>query len=187
MPAPAVNVTNAASLSPALPLQSNLYPWSNYSPILVGITNLQPNTYQSASASWQSLVSFATSYKNFSINSGVVQSPFAWDVVTGNVTGWMVPDTAKLINFYNYKHVQRLHPQIARYQMLIYARSVAIPATTPTRHNLRLMFVPIITLWNPYNVGLTIGPLTGLNEELLISCRRSLPINLAVVSQSAAP
>ncbi len=185
-----MNNTGAATaaLTAATPPQSNLYPWSNYSEILraIATSTKQPNTYQSASASWQSLVSFATSYKNFSVNSGVVESPFAWDVVTGNVAAWMVPDTAKVINIYNYKHVQRLHPQVARLQIMIYARAVAIPATAPTRYNLRLMFVPLITLWNPYNVGLTIGPLNAANnEELLVSCRRSMPINLAVVGQAA--
>jgi hypothetical protein len=192
-PAATLDISNtgagAAAATAATPNQSNLYPWSNYSLILPGNTIKQPNTYQAASASWQSLVSFTTSYKNFSINSGIVESPFAWDVITGNLSAWMVPGIPKVINLYNYKHVQRLHPQIARYQNLIYARAVPrVPATTPARYDLRLMFVPIITLWNPYNVGLTIGPLdSSNNEELLISWRRSMPINLAVVNQASAP
>ena len=191
-PIPTLDMSNtgggASAVTAATPNQSNLYPWSNYSLILPGNTITQPNTYQAASASWQSLVSFATSYKNFSINSGIVESPFAWDVVTGNVAAWMVPGIPKVVNLYNYKHVQRLHPQIARFQSIIYARAVpVIPATVPPRYNLRLIFVPIITLWNPYNVGLTDGPLTDVNEELLISWRRSMPINLAVVNQASAP
>jgi hypothetical protein len=183
--------TGFTAVTAATPNQSNLYPWSNYSNI-VGSTGLvqliQPNTYQAASASWQSLVSFATSYKNFSINSGVVESPFVWDIVTGNNATWMGTSNAKVINLYNYKHVQRLHPQIARFQALIYARAVpVVPPTNPARYNLRLMLVPIVTLWNPYDVGLTIGPLTGVNEELLIGWTRSMPINLATVRQSSYP
>jgi type II secretory pathway pseudopilin PulG len=180
---------SATALTAATPNESNLYPWSNYSIILPGNANKQPSTYQAASASWQSLVSYATSYKNFSVDSGVVESPFAWDVLTGDVATWAVADNCKVINIYNYKHVQRLHPQIARFQVLIYARAVPIiPAANPPRYDLRLMFVPIITLWNPYNVGLTIGPLnSSINEELLVSWRRSMPINLAVVNQATGP
>lgn len=178
----------AAAVKAATPNQSNLYPWSDYSLILPGNSIMQPNTYQAASASWQSLVSFATSYKNFALNADSLESPFAWDVVTGNLSEWQVPGIPKVINLYNFKHVQRLHPQIARFQSIIYAKAdPVVPATAPPKYNLKLMFVPIITLWNPYNVGLTDGPYAGVNEELLISYRRSMPINLAVVNQATGP
>ncbi|MEI6176489.1 MAG: hypothetical protein WCS43_06325, partial [Verrucomicrobiota bacterium] len=192
-PAASLNISmtgaGAAAVTAATPIQSNLYPWSNYSDIFIMNNERQPNAYQAASASWQSLVSFATSYKNFSVNSGAVESPFVWDIVTGNNSTWMGGNVAKVINLYNYKHVQRLHPQIARFQALIYARAVpTVPAMNPPRYNLRLMFVPLVTLWNPFNVGLTIGPLdSSINEELLIGWTRSLPILLAVVPQASYP
>ena len=187
-PTASPDMRNMPAITAATPGQSNLYPWSNYSVILPGNTTIQPMTYQAASASWQSVVSFATSYKNFSVNSGVVESPVAWDVMTGKLVGWQSSGIAKVKNLYNYKHVQRLHPQIARFQTLIYAKAVPrTPAANPPRYDLKLMFVPIITLWNPYNIGLTIDALTGVNEELLVSWRRSMPINLAVVGQLSYP
>ncbi len=192
IPNPSTNVSNTGNgftaVVNATPTQSNLYPWSNYSNIAAANYIIQPNTYHAASASWQSLISFATSYKNFSINSGYVESPFIWDRINGNNGTWQGGQTPTVSNVYNYKHTQRLHPQIARFQALIYARaSPVVPATIPARFNLRLMLVPIVTLWNPYDVGLTIAPLTGLNEELLIGWTRSIPINLAAVPQSSYP
>jgi hypothetical protein len=191
-PSPSTNVSNTgaglAATIAATPAQSNLYPWSDYSNIAAAGYLIQPNTYQAASASWQSLVSFATSYKNFSSSPGYAESPFVWDRVTGNNALWQGGSTPRVIEVYNYKHVQRLHPQIARFQTIIYARALpVVPAANPPRYNLRLMLVPIVTLWNPYDVGLTIGPLTGVNEELLIGWTRSIPINLAAVLQSSYP
>ncbi len=172
----------AAAVRAATPDQSNLYPWSNYSDILSWNNQIQPNTYWAASASWQSLVSYATSYKNFSVNSGVVESPFACDVVSGNNGTWMGGQTAKVLNLYNYKHVQRLIPQIARFQAILYAKAVpSVPATTPPRYDIRMMYVPVVTLWNPYNVGITLDALDASSqEELVIGCTRSLPLLLTV-------
>ncbi len=93
------------------PEQSNLYPWSEYSTI---IGYKQPGTYYAASASWASLQSFATSYKNFSSSSGVVKSPFVWDKIAKNRASSIATN-----EMYNHKHRQRLHPQIARLQVLV--------------------------------------------------------------------
>jgi hypothetical protein len=168
------------------PAQSNLYPWSEYS-LILGYK--QPGTYHAASASWTSLQSFATSYKNFSYSSGVVKSPFVWDKIAKMRASSITSD-----EIYNYKHKQLLHPQIARFQFLVYATAVEDPARlnrTPKRYQLRLMYVPIFTLWNPYNVSLEheiSGLVRGQPQNFLgLGWRRSLPGAMAIVNKVSYP
>jgi hypothetical protein len=99
--------------------QSNLYPWSEYSTIL---GYKQPGTYHAASASWASLQSFATSYKNFTYSAGNVTSPFVWDKIAKSRASSITSS-----EIYNHKHRQGLHPQIARFQFLVYARAEEDP------------------------------------------------------------
>jgi hypothetical protein len=190
-PAPSVLVTNSAALTAATPAQSNLYPWSGYSTIIGWpLTNppVTPNTYHAASASWQSLVSYATSYRNFSNYSGNAVSPFIWDRIMTPASNLGVE------KIYNYKHRQLLYPQIARFQFLVYARAVErIPEQNPKRYDIKLMYVPFFTLWNPYNVSLehTIsgtlngGDGTGTHPNFLgFGWRRSPPGVMAIVNKA---
>jgi hypothetical protein len=170
------------------PEQSNLYPWSEYS-VIIGYK--QPATYYAASASWASLRSFATSYKNFSYNSEVVTSPFVWDKIAKQRESSITSN-----EIYNHKHRQLLHPQIARFQALVYAKAVEDPSRldqTPKRYELRLMYVPFFTLWNPYNVSLehtisgtlNAGQGSGKHTNFLgLGWRRSLPGAMAIVDKS---
>lgn len=155
------------------PEQSNLYPWSDYS-IILG--NKNPATYHAASASWASLFSFATSYKNFSYNEGMVESPFVWDAI----------NSANDEKFFKYKHTQRLYPQIARFQFLVYAQARAYP-NREDRYNLYLKYVPIVTLWNPYNIRLTIDNPGPPTSAVVLGGGRAIPGALAVVRQSQYP
>ena len=170
------------------PAQSNLYPWSEYSTI---IGSKAPYTYHAASASWESLVSFATSYKKFTSNGSTVVSPFIWDKIA-NQTFNLGTD-----KMYNYKHVQRMYPQIARFQFLIYARAVVSNALSdPKLYNVQLTYVPIFVLWNPYNVSLTHTISGTLNASqgsgkhtnfLGFGWRRSPPGLLAIANKSTFP
>jgi hypothetical protein len=170
------------------PEQANLYPWSEYSTIL---GYKQPGTYHAASASWASLQSFATSYKRFSYDSGVVKSPFVWDKIAKSRAS-----SIKSSEIYNHKHRQGLHPQIARFQYLVYAKAVEDPSRlnkSPKRYELRLSYVPFFTLWNPYNVSLeheisgtlNAGQGSGRHTNFLgLGWRRSLPGAMAIVDKA---
>ena len=173
------------------PKQSNLYPWSEYS-LILGYK--QPSTYHAASASWASLRSFATSYKNFSYDSGVVKSPFVWGKIAKQRENSVTSE-----EIYNHKHKQLLHPQIARFQVLVYARAVEDPNRlnqSPRRYQLRLMYVPFFTLWNPHGVTLehkisgTLngGQGSGTHQNFLgFGWRRSLPGAMAIVDKATFP
>lgn len=164
------------------PPQVSLYPWSEYSTI---IGSRHPNTYFAASASWSSLRSFATLYKNFAFESGTARSPFIWNRIIrwkGNPTGQM---------FYDYHHEQRLFTQIARFQLLVYAR-IPPDIEKPKGNDIRLKYVPIFTLWNPYNVALDLtisgtlnaGQWSGKEVNFRgFGWRRSLPAAMAIVPQ----
>ncbi len=170
------------------PEKSNFYPWSEYSTI---IGQKAPYTHHAASASWESLVSFATSYQKFTSDAYGVTSPFVWDKIMNS--------RFNLGNdkMYNFKHVQRLYPQIARFQFLVYARAVEqTPAQTPKRFTIQISYVPIFVLWNPYNVTLqhningTLGASQGSGKHgnfLGFGWRRSPPGAMAIANQQNFP
>ncbi len=167
------------TITASVPIQSNLYPWSEYSTI---IGNRAPYTFHAASASWESLMSYATSYKKFSSYGNSVVSPFVWDKIA-NQSFNLGED-----KMYNYKHVQRLYPQIARFQFLVYARAIEDPARlnqTPKKFQLRMMYVPIFVLWNPYN--LTLEQTISNSEYIGFGWRRAPPGVIAVVNQTTFP
>ncbi len=190
-PAPSVPVTNLAALAAATPVQSNFYPWSEHS-LILGYT--QPGTYHASSASWASLQSFATSYKNFSYYSGAVKSPVLWDKIAKQSAS-----AIRVLEIYNHKHIQRIHPQIARFQILVYARAFEDPARlnqNPKRYQLNLMYVPYFTLWNPYNFTLehqisgTLngGQNTGTHPNFRgVGWRRAMPGAMAIVDKTTFP
>jgi len=194
-----VSDTSTAAAEAATPPQSAFYPWSRYSTI---IGYIQPCTYHAASASWASLQSFATSYKGFTYDSGEVKSDYK-DPITG-LPSFQWDKIAKsdskqiyALEIYKHKHQQRLYPQIARFQLLVYATAIEDPTKlgqTPKKYQMRLNYVPLFTLWNPHNVTLehrisgTVpgGPGTH-NNFLGFGWRRSLPGVLAIANQSQYP
>ena len=194
-----VKASDSAALSAATPPQSNLYPWSNYS-LILGYT--QPGTYHAAAASWESLKSFATAYRNFSSTSGEVRSPFIWDKIAKPADP-NNPGKYRVLasEVYNHKHNQRLHPQIARFQFLVYAKAEEdprFPTAVPgqKRYLVNIMYVPVFTLWNPYNVSiqhtisgtLNAGQGSGKHPNFLgFGWRRSPPGVMAILNKAAFP
>jgi hypothetical protein len=192
--------TNAGALAAATPPMSNLYPWNNYS-LIIGFT--QPGTYHAASASWASLQNYATSYKNFSNSSGALKSPFVWAPISKTANNeWNALNAVRVHEIFDHKHRQRLHPQIARFQFLVYARAYEWPLNrNPKTYAIQLMYVPYFTLWNPYNVTLehTISGTTGLgglpesqrvlqtNKFLGLGFQRSVPGAMAIVRRDQYP
>ncbi len=165
------------------PAQADLYPWSEYS-LVLGYR--QPCTYHAASASWASLVSFATAYKNLTDGSVGPTSPFIWSKVAKQRANQITSS-----EMYNHKHRIRLHPQIARFQFVVYARAIEDPGRmgqTPTRYQTQMLYVPVFTLWNPYNLTLeheisgTLngGQGSGTHRNFLgFGMRRSVPCVMA--------
>ncbi|QTN31104.1 hypothetical protein HZ994_01770 [Akkermansiaceae bacterium] len=190
-PNASVAASTASAITAATPPQSNLYPWSEYSVIL---GYLQPGTYHAAAASWESLKSFATAYQGFSGDYGEVKSPFVWDKIAKQSAS-----AIKALEVYNHKHSQRLHPQIARFQVIVYVMAREDPARlnqNPKKYQMRMMFVPFFTLWNPYNVTLehkisgTLNGGQGTNTQqnfLGVGWRRGLPGAMAIVDKSTFP
>jgi hypothetical protein len=198
----AVSPTNTAAMNAATPPMSNLYPWSDYS-LILGFT--QPGTYHAASASWASLQSFATSYKSFTkdYDYGSLKSPFVWAPITKTANNeWNALNAVRVHEIFDHKNTQRLHPQIARFQFLVYARATEWPLDrNPKTYAIQLTYVPYITLWNPYNVTLehTITGTTGLgalpeSERVKLTGRflgfgfaRSVPGAMAIVRKDQYP
>ncbi|MDX1679298.1 MAG: hypothetical protein R3242_01090 [Akkermansiaceae bacterium] len=156
------------------PDQSVLYPWSDYSQFS---PQKWPNTIYAASASWQSLVNFVTAYKGLSYNSGTAESPFVW--APGIKLRWNGSEKdATNQEFYDYIHAPRLHPVLARFQFIIYLRAFPDP-NREGKYGLEMVWSPVVTLWNPYNVRLTIDNPGPPNYGVVVGGQRSFPAAFA--------
>ncbi|MBT8038416.1 MAG: hypothetical protein KJO21_12820 [Verrucomicrobiae bacterium] len=152
------------------PDQSTLYPWSDYSQFS---RQKWPNTWHAASSSWQSLVNFATLYKNFTYSAGVAESPFIWSPSMK----WRWQGSARDATnqeFFDANHAPRLHPVIARFQFIIYVRAYP-DSRRPGRYGFEMIYSPVVTLWNPYNVRLSIDNPGPPNSGVVVGGQRTIP------------
>ena len=125
----------------AVPAASMLYPWAGYrGGDTIPIYQHGPVT------SWANLVDYATMYKRITASS------------TGN---FKVPIQAVDIGGDNFTflHKVRILPVIARMQW-VFSHSAGLVASDPSKLEPRLLLTPVITMWNPYNMEISVP---GLN------------------------
>lgn len=179
--------------------QSNLYPWSEYS--LFSDTEKSPLTYNTAASSWQSLVNFATKYKEIDFDQGTqtATAPIGWSNTSIDRSGNSIGDG----QYFGKYHDFEFNPVLARAQYLIQAKSVLNPAhedgdDASNHYRMNLRLIPIYTLWNPYNVeivhsyknnGASFDPghEPGKDKDFGISVLRSLPLALRITNKDAPP
>ncbi len=135
--------------------KSILYHWADYR--RGAITGNEAIYRFPPIGSWAHLARYATIYKD-----GTFPATTATNAMTTSARG-----TAINGNVSDFIHKVRILPVISRVQW-IYAHKTA-PSATAGKYDLDLVVQPVITLWNPYNVNLTVpGALT-------ITLRGSLP------------
>jgi hypothetical protein len=161
--------------------QSLVYPWSRY-PTATTNTNPAnpfPTFYMEqhgAVTSWEALTGYATSYKdvNYDAYTGVGTAPLAW-ARTHRASPWG-PSSGNFASkdLYKYLHKNQLAPVLARVQWVFNVRS---RRQTPTNPNstffIDLLVTPVYTLWNPYNVAISI------NENYAVAMNKTMSVAIA--------
>jgi hypothetical protein len=145
--------------------KSILYPWSSYR----GGAADPPIYRNGAVASWANLKDYALAYRDKGIS---IQSSGKASIVSSS--------EAIVGNNFNFLHKVRVLPVIARIQW-VFSHTAGTPPTPPPgqaaipRGSLepRLLFTPVVTMWNPYNIELRFN-----QTPLYFSMRRPLPAAL---------
>lgn len=125
-------------------------------------------------------------------STGIPQGPFGWQSYIRSWRGNTVPNQM----FYNHYHEEELSPILARVQLIVQAQ--AIPDPDPNRsnpenyHRINLRTIPIITIWNPYNVEIKkelVGTeyQQGVDYDFGIGTEKSLPLALAIINETNPP
>jgi hypothetical protein len=160
------------------PPGSAFYPWSSYSQTSAQIW---PNSWNAASASWESLISYARLYKKFDYYNGACESPIVWTPdIKFRWQGGVNDATAD--EYYDFNHNHRINPVLARFQFIVYLRAFEDPARlnyNPKRFQVNVIFSPVLTLWNPYNIRIKTNIPGAPTEGLVVGGRRSFPVLIA--------
>jgi hypothetical protein len=132
---------------------SLFYPWSTYrSPFQPRNYGGRSTNYVGAVSSWHNLMSYATLYKQLTLQGG---KPTI--AARGSYLMAAPGDTANVpepINHFNYLHQVRVLPLLGRLQTIYSYRSVP-SNTTPGKYRVQIGLTPVGTIWNPYNVALS--------------------------------
>ena len=141
----------------SVPAVSMLYPWAAYRG-----GNTIPIYQHGPVTSWENLKDFATYYKRVNATSSgrFIGTPYAISIGGDS---------------FNFLHKVRILPVIARMQWIFsHSAGPATPADA-TKLAPKLLLTPAITMWNPYNVELTVPSMSfGIPRPLPAALRYSL-------------
>ena len=142
----------ATSSQPTAP-GSLLYPWSEYR----GSSSSPQMPYDlgGACASWANLTDHALQYRTFGGSAPYrsASTPFT-----------------RLGDTFQYLHTVKRIPLVARIQW-VYAYAMTQAPNNQQRVTVKL--TPVVTLWNPYNITLDVGPLV-----FTVSKQSTMPVSL---------
>lgn len=153
------SVANVANPSSAFYTQKSVfYPWSTYrlqnpSPTLANARTSNMGAHHGAVASWHNLMDYATLYKKLTLQNG---KPTMNSILDGSYTRYkpiaVMPFEQ---NVFDYLHKVRVIPALGRLHVVYSYRSIPSP-TAPGKYKVQLGVTPLGTIWNPYNVNLTL-------------------------------
>lgn len=138
--APGENLEFARATNSSRPSNALMYHWANYKGSSGGAAWQQTPPV----CAWTALVNYMTRYKYLrsSSPSSVKLDPYAGSVGGKGPAGR-----------YNFQENIRIHPQVARIQWVFSMGSVEVGEN----YNPGIVVTPIITLWNPYNISMTVS------------------------------
>jgi hypothetical protein len=146
--------------SNSLSAASMLYPWAAYR----GDSNSPPIYQHGPVTSWENLRNFATFYKRVNASSTGRFSTSPYAVGIGG-------------NSFDFIHKVRILPVIARMQWIFsHSAGPATPAdATGAMLAPQLLLTPALTMWNPYNVELTVPSMSfGIPKPLPTALRYTI-------------
>ncbi len=156
-PTETLKYTRPANATDYQPANSMLYHWADYR----SSTLREYWARRGPIASWAKIKNYATLYKRMSATT--TSAPNL------NCISW--PDDGSAAYAALTFHDIRIMPQMARVQMIVSHYATTVGAT-PGMYRPAVLYTPIVTLWNPYNVRIT------LNGRLMISPAYTWPLAL---------
>ena len=129
-----------------VPAKSILYPWASYR----GDPSREAIYQHGPVSSWENLKDYALAYRRISTSGTTGRS-------TISTSSFPIDDGLPVASApFNFLHKVRILPVIARLQWVFSYTATLLPAGT---YEPRLLLTPVLTMWNPYNVEITSGPL----------------------------
>ncbi|MCW1886316.1 hypothetical protein OKA04_16380 [Luteolibacter flavescens] len=139
---------------------SMIYPWAAYR------SGTAPIYQLGAVSSWENLVNYATFYKRVSTTS---TGRFSTTSYSTAISG----------NAFNFIHKVRILPVIARIQWIFsHSAATTAGATGDALLEPRLLITPVITMWNPYNVEISLPTGNDTNPCLAFILDQPFPTAL---------